>query len=120
MLYHAGLRILSESASVRMPRLLTYQLRDWRLRAGAKTSRAPRWNFAEPWPGGTWRLKDIVEYQLIVFHSIVEHAARYRERYLRNFYQVGKNIVSRKDWPYAFVIPAEQKAAHHGAASRRS
>jgi hypothetical protein len=112
MLYHGGLRILSESASVRIATPIDVPASRLASARGGEDFSRSSWNFAEPWPGGTWRLKDIVEYQLIVFNSIAEHAARYRERYLRNFYQIGKNIVSRKDWPYAFVLPAEQKDPH--------
>lgn len=111
MLYHAGLRILSESASARIASPLEVPAERLASGRGENFSRSS-WNFAEPWPGGTWRLKDIVEDQLIVFNSIAEHTARYRERYLRNFYQIGKNVINHKDWPYAFVIPAEQKDPH--------
>lgn len=112
MLYHAGLRILSESASARIATPIEIPAERLKSPRGGEDFTRSSWNFAEPWPGGTWRLKDIVEYQLIVFNSIAQHSARYRERYLRNFYQIGKNIVGRKDWPYAFVIPAEQKDPH--------
>jgi hypothetical protein len=112
MLYHAGLRILSESASVGIATPLEIPSARLAGARGGEDFTRSAWNFAAPWPGGTWRLKDIVDYQLIVFHSVADHTARYRERYLRNFYQVGKNILSRKDWPYAFVIPAEQKDPH--------
>ncbi len=109
MLYHAGLRILSESASARIATPIEIPASRLTSARGGEDFTQSSWNFAAPWPGGTWRLRDIVDYQLIVFQSIAEHTARYRDRYLQNFYQVGKNIVSRKDWPYAFVIPAEQK-----------
>jgi hypothetical protein len=112
MLYHAGLRILSESASARIATPIEIPASRLASARGGEDFTRSSWYFADPWPGGTWRLKDIVEYQLVVFHSIAEHSAQYRERYLRNFYQIGKNVVGRKDWPYAFVIPAEQKDAH--------
>jgi zinc carboxypeptidase len=109
MLYHAGLRILSESASARIASPIEIPASRLASARGGEDFTRSSWYFADPWPGGTWRLKDIVEYQLVVFQSIAGHSAQYRERYLRNFYQIGKNIVGRKDWPYAFVIPAEQK-----------
>jgi hypothetical protein len=112
MLYHAGLRILSESASVRIASPIEIPASRLASARGGEDFTRSSWYFADPWPGGTWRLKDIVEYQLIVFNSIAEHSAQNRERYLRNFYQIGKNIIGRKDWPYAFVITAEQKDPH--------
>lgn len=109
MLYHAGLRILSESASARIASPIEIPATRLAGGRGGEDFTRSSWSFPAPWQGGTWRLRDIVDYQLVVFDSIAEHTARYRERYLQNFYQVGKNLVSRKDWPYAFIVPAEQK-----------
>ncbi|HYU35942.1 MAG TPA: M14 family metallopeptidase, partial [Thermoanaerobaculia bacterium] len=36
-------------------------------------------NFPSPWPGGWWRLRDIVEYELIATRSFLESAAGNRE-----------------------------------------
>jgi hypothetical protein len=66
------------------------------------------WNFPDPWKGGHWTLRDIVDYQLDAFFSIANNAAVFRERYLTNFYQVGVRALNHKDWPYAYVVPAEQ------------
>jgi Zinc carboxypeptidase len=105
--YHGGIRILTESASVRIASPVTVKFDQ--LDAGrGYDARRPSWNFPEPWPGGEWRLRDIVDDQLIAFRSCLAAAARDRERLLRNFYLVGKKAVERKDL-YAFVIPARQK-----------
>ena len=47
------------------------------------------WNYLEPWLGGTWRLRDIIDYQLIALDSCLYNAALHREELLRNFYRVG-------------------------------
>ena len=105
--YHGGIRILTESASVRIATPVTVRFEE--LDAGrGYDARQPSWNFPEPWPGGQWHLKDIVTDQLIAFRSCLAAAARDRERLLRNFYLIGKKAVERKDL-HAFVIPAEQK-----------
>src|SRR3977135_176849 len=47
-------------------------------------------NFPEPWPGGLWRPRDIMQMELIACHSVLSLAANYRADYLRNFYELGK------------------------------
>ena len=76
------------------------------------------WNYLEPWMGGTWHLRDIIDYQLIALESLLYQAAVQREDLLRNFYQVeqaqrGANVVRMR-----FVIPATQRDP--GAARRCS
>src|SRR5579862_8061578 len=65
------------------------------------------WNHIEPWPGGIWRLRDIVDYQLIAMESCLYQAAVRRDDLLRNFFKVGQRQVERKV-PYAFYIPPKQ------------
>jgi hypothetical protein len=105
--YHGGMRILSESASVRIATPISLDFEELTRGPGYDAKRAS-WNHPDPWPGGEWRLRDIVDYQLITFWSCLSTAARERERLLRNFYLVGKRGVERKDL-YAYVIPNEQK-----------
>jgi hypothetical protein len=105
--YHGGMRILSESASVRIATPISLGFEELTRGPGYDAKRAS-WNHPDPWPGGEWKLRDIVDYQLITFWSCLSTAARERERLLRNFYLVGKRAVERKDL-YAYVIPIEQK-----------
>ncbi len=66
----------------------------------------PSWRFPEPWPGGTWRLADIVDYMEAGALALLKQAALYRERWLRNFYRIGlRSIGGREGWPRAYVIP---------------
>ncbi len=101
--YHAGVRILSESASVRLASPITVspqQLGQGRNYHASKAS----WNFPRPWRGGEWRLRDIVDDQKIALKALLLHAARYRRHWLRNFHRVGLNTLNRVS-PNAFVIP---------------
>lgn len=67
-------------------------------------------NFPDPWPGGWWRLKDIIDYEMIAVEALVEIAAKNRESFLTNFYQAGlKNIKEGiTQPPYGYVIPQNQ------------
>jgi len=69
-----------------------------------------RMEFPDPWPGGWWRLRDLVDYELTLSLSLVKTAAAYKEDFLFNFYQMYKYSVEQvdKNQPYAFVIPAAQ------------
>ncbi len=69
-----------------------------------------RANFISPWPGGWWRLRDIIDYELVITRSIVESAARYREGFLRNVYRMARTAAERggTEPPYAFLVPPDQ------------
>ncbi len=56
----------------------------------------------------TWRLRDIVDYQLIAFDSVLYNAALHRDELLRNFYKVAERQVARNQ-PWGFVISADQR-----------
>ncbi len=75
-------------------------------------------NFPNPWPGGWWRPRDIVDYELIASNSLLETCSRYRAEILRAFYEMGREEVRRggRGDPYAYVIPAAQRDP---AAARR-
>jgi hypothetical protein len=104
---HNGLRVLTESASVNIasPIEIPFDKLDHGIGYDAKVS---TWNFPDPWKGGTWRLGDIVNYQIDAFFSIANNASVFRERYLNNFYQIGLRAVNQHTGPYAYVIPVEQ------------
>ena len=105
--YHNGLRILTESASANIASPINVPFE--RLARGiGYDAKVSTWNFPNPWKGGEWHLGDIVDYQIAAFFSIANNAAVYRERYLNNFYGFGTRALQHTDWPYAYVVPAEQ------------
>jgi hypothetical protein len=69
-----------------------------------------RMEFPDPWPGGWWRLRDLVDYELTLSLSLVKTAALHKEDFLFNFYQMYKASIEQvdKNQPYAFVVPAVQ------------
>ena len=80
--------------------------------AGAHRPLGPqqaRSNFPAPFDRGVWRLADIVEYGRIAVFAGLEQVAKYRIRWLENFYRVHRDWVSRNEPPYAFVVPAGQR-----------
>ena len=104
MLYHGQPRILTEIASARLADPLVNP-------AGADRPLGPqdsKLNFPVPYDSGVWRLSDIVEYGEIAVFAGLEQVAKYRTRWLENFYGVHRDWVERDEAPYAFVIPADQ------------
>ncbi len=67
-------------------------------------------NFTDPWPGGWWRLRDIVEYQLVALKALVRVVADNRELFLKNFYRMAAETVALPEHgaPYAYLVPPGQ------------
>ncbi len=102
--YHGGVRILSEAASARIATPVTItpgQLRE----ARGFDPLVPLQNHPAPWPGGQWTLRMIVDYNLVSVWAVLDHAARFRERWVRNFAAVQSRSLER-DRPFAYLIPA--------------
>ena len=106
--FHGGLRILTESASARIASPLTLGPSQIAETALGYNPRERSWNYLEPWLGGTWRLRDIVDYQTIAWESLLYNAALHREELLRNFYRVGQRQAAREE-PWGFEIAAGQR-----------
>ncbi len=67
-------------------------------------------NFPNPWPGGWWRLRDIVGQQKIASMAVLDIAAAYKETVLWNTYVKAKRQTETgpKGGAHAYVIPARQ------------
>jgi len=109
--YHAGIRILSETASARLATPTTVPFERQTPQVGVDT-KVRSWNYPVPWKGGEWKLSDIVEYQRSGAFALMRNAAKYRERWLRDFYLVGKDAVrERKEGePFAFLLSPPEKS----------
>jgi Zinc carboxypeptidase len=106
--FHGGLRILTESASALLATPLTVAPDQIDENALGYKPREKSWNYIEPWLGGVWKLRDIIDYQELAFESLLHNAAVNREDMLRKFYEVGVHQVARTS-PTAIVIPKDQR-----------
>ena len=105
MVYHGQPRILTEIASANLADPYVNP-------AGPNRPLGPqqaRTNFPVPYDSGVWRIGDIVEYGEIATFAALENMAKYRTRWLENFYRVHRDWVNRDEAPYAFVVPAGQR-----------
>jgi hypothetical protein len=67
-------------------------------------------SFPHPWPGGWWRMGDIVRQQEAAIFALVETAGRHRELFLRNMAIKARRQVhlGATEPPYAHVVPMRQ------------
>lgn len=110
--YHNSIGILSEAASARLMSPTTVT-RDQLLRSTARgmhNALEANTNFPDPWPGGEWRPRDIMNMEMIASRSVLSLAAKFRSDYLRNFYELGRAAAEAGTLadPIAYLIPAGQ------------
>jgi hypothetical protein len=90
--YHAGVRMLSETASARIATPITLKFEELRSREGYDPQKeSPK--FGPLWRGGEWHLSDITKYMTTAAFLLLDHAAENREQWLRRFYTIGKEAV---------------------------
>ncbi len=108
-LWHNQIALLSEMASCNIaspiyidpseikatPEITTYDIRT---------------NYPNPWRGGWWRLRDIVEYELALTSSLIEIASIFKDEILWDYYFMGKDAVEKgkQGNPFAYIIPRNQ------------
>lgn len=109
-LWHNRIGILTEAASTRYATPLFFPRSGLRGMGIDLPEYKQQTNFLDPWPGGWWRLRDIVDYQKAAALSMLGYAAREREKVLTNFYRLNReNIIGPlEDAPEAYVVPVEQ------------
>jgi len=114
---HNMVGVITEAASVRIATPIVQDTSKLRGHARGLPKYERRINFPNPWPGGTWRLRDIIDYEVIASEALVRLASEQREDYVRSFVAMGRRAIEAGSKPpYAFVIPAGQGDA--GAVER--
>ncbi|MDH3402395.1 MAG: M14 family zinc carboxypeptidase [Acidobacteriota bacterium] len=82
------------------------------LRGGAKgfPEYGRRANFPSVWPGGWWRLRDIVDYERIATWAAVETSAHYRAEILENIARLARAATQSgaAGSPRAWIVAPEQ------------
>ena len=111
--FHNSIGILSEAASARLMTSATVN-REQLARSstrGMRNATESSTNFPDPWPGGTWRPRDIMDMEMIAARGVLSMAAKFRGDYLRNFFELGRKAVEtpiEPNEPLAYLIPAGQ------------
>jgi hypothetical protein len=111
--YHNSIGILTEAASARLmtPINVTREQLSQSSSRGMRSALTPATNFPDPWPGGLWRPRDIMNLEMTASRAVLSMAAKYRADYVRNFYEMGRaNSFApvAQGEPLAYLIPAGQ------------
>ena len=113
--YHNSIGILSEAASADLMSPVTItreQMQRSRPARGLPSPLATDTAHPDAWDGGIWRPRYIAEIEMTASRALLSLAAKYRPRYLRNFYALNNaNLRSDPDVPQAYVIMAGQPRA---------
>jgi hypothetical protein len=110
--FHNIAGMLTESASARIATPIFVQ--SDQLRGGRQLPEyQAQTTFPNPWEGGWWRLRDLVDRQKVATFAPLEIAAKNRETVLRNAYLKASRQTERglDGEIKAFLIPAEQHDA---------
>ncbi len=108
---HNMIGILTEAASARIASPV-------RLAPSALRQPERGVNYPSPWPGGWWRLRDIVDYELVTSEALVRYASREHAALVARFVRLGRRQIEagRAEQPAAYVVPPGQRDA--GAAAQ--
>ncbi|MEW5917709.1 MAG: M14 metallopeptidase family protein [Gemmatimonadota bacterium] len=107
---HNMIGLLTEAASVRIATPIEQNASALTGHSRGLPKYEQRVSFPNPWPGGWWRLRDIVEYELIAAEALVHLAASKRGDFVRGFVDLGRRQIAlgKSAKPAAYVIPKAQ------------
>lgn len=110
--YHNSIGLLSEAASAKLmtPTTVTPDQLKRSSRRGLPNALEASTSFPDPWPGGEWRARDIMNLEMIASRAVLSIAAKFRADYLKNFYELGRaaTMARTANDPVAYLIPAGQ------------
>ena len=113
--FHSSIGILSEAASANLMTPVTVKREDLarnRTTRGLPDLLSISTNYPDTWDGGLWRPVDINNIEMTSSRALLQMAAKFRPRYLRNFYELGKaNLQADPTVPQAYVVLAGQPRA---------
>jgi hypothetical protein len=101
--------LLTEVASVRLA--TPVRIEPGELSGGRKglVEYGAQVNFPNPWPGGWWRLRDIMDYERIASDALLESCAVYRRDFLRNAMARARAAVAAFPPRASYRIPTDQR-----------
>ncbi len=106
---HGIVGLLTEAASARLASPIFLPRSELRAPDG-KGEYAPGNSFPAPWPGGWWRVADIIAYETGFARSLFAGLARERRFYLENRLEIARRTLRRgqESTPRAWIVPSDQ------------
>lgn len=106
--YHGSVDLLSEAASAKLA--TPVDLKETEITAEHGFDGSKRlWNHPMPWKGGSWTLRDIVEYDKIAARAFHEHLGQQRRKWLVDYQGINNRVINRETKPFGWVIPPDQR-----------
>ena len=108
--WHGICGMLTESASAKLATPLYIHYHQLQPARRGRPEYRSHVNFPHPWPGGWWRLRNIVDQQKVSALAALELVANYRETFLRNLRMKAERGIEKGETepPYALVFPPNQ------------
>jgi hypothetical protein len=118
--YHAGVRMLSETASAKIASPITLKFEELNAREGYSPKQESA-NFGPVWRGGEWHLKDITNYMTTAAFLLMRNTAENRVQWSQRFYSIGKEAVRprRPGELFGFLIEPSPNAPNLVSILRR-
>ncbi len=107
---HNMVGILTEAASTRLATPVFIPKSDLKGASRGLPEYAEAVNFSDPWPGGWWRMRDILEYQMITSLALLSTAARHHDLFQSNLATMASEAIElgRSEPPFAWLVPDAQ------------
>jgi hypothetical protein len=106
---HNVIGILTEAASVKLASPVFLEPASLDAPRGLDAY-APSNRFPDPWPGGWWRLRDIIDYELSFARSLLGSLSREPRTWLANALAASRRAMERgrDEGPRAWLVPSDQ------------
>ncbi len=106
---HNIVGLLTEAASVNVASPLFLPLERLAAPSGLGADYGPSNRFPAPWPGGWWRLRDIMDYEHAFARSLLASLAREPRLWLEHALAAAERAVERgrRDAPAAWIVPRD-------------
>jgi len=108
--WHNICGMLTESASAKLATPIYVHYHQLQPSRRGRPEYRAQVNFPHPWPGGWWRLQDIVKQQKISSFAALEATAKYGKTLLQNLYMKAKRSREKgcSEAPSAMILPPYQ------------
>lgn len=103
--------LLTEAASVKAATPIYIEPNELRVGGKGLSEYKKSINFLDPWPGGWWRLGDIVEYEISSTKSLIQTSYLHNKAILKFRNDMAKSEVrkGKTEAPYFYVLPKHQR-----------
>ncbi len=109
-LWHNRIGILSEAASAYIATPIFFPKGSIGGLGDELPENKTQTNFLDPWDGGWWHLRDIIEYEKSTTYSLLEFAARFKRVVKETYYTLNRQAIlnGQSKAPLAYILPLNQ------------